>query len=463
MSEEATKADEGLPGIIRPGATSRTPALVLTWSVDEPDRIGEIVLVPTSGQHAVGRAQDGTLPLARQRPDRLEITGPLASPRASRRQLRVTNEGPHLHIANVGQAPLAINGLPANQGTLEPGDVIQLGNAAQFLVVSRPAQLRTHHLQGPTHAFGTPDDDGVVGESLACWQLRDRVRLCAEQPTHVLVTGESGTGKELVARALHRHSQRSHRPLVSRNAATFPPGLIDAELFGNIRNYPNPGTPEREGVIGLANGGVLFLDEIGELPHALQAHLLRVLDGGEYARLGDSRTRRADIRFVGATNRAPSELKSDFRARMTLRLEVPSLQDRREDVPLLARHLLTRMRDRSPGIAARFFEGPTPRITPELMRALVQWPYTTNIRQLEALLWASVSNSPGNYLEPGPDHVHSAPDNTRKVSPGDIPPDVIQAALDRHGGRQEPVWRELGLKNRHVLARLIRKYDLKTR
>src|SRR6185503_16398678 len=115
------------------------------------------------------------------------------------------------------------------------------------------------------------------------------------------------------ARALHELSPRAERRLVSRNAATLPSGLMDAELFGNAKNYPNPGMAERAGLIGEANGGTLFLDEIGELPAELQAHLLRVLDGdGEYQRLGDAQQRRSDFRLVAATNRDPSSLKHDF-------------------------------------------------------------------------------------------------------------------------------------------------------
>src|SRR5262249_46286359 len=152
--------------------------------------------------------------------------------------------------------------------------------------------------------FGRADADGFVGESPAAWDLRDRLAFIGPQAGHVLLVGESGVGKELAARALHARSRRSRRPLVSRNAATLPEALIDAELFGHARDYPNAGMPERAGLVGEADGGTLFLDEIGELPEARQAHLLRLLDGGEYQRLGDPRVRRADVRFIAATNRA---------------------------------------------------------------------------------------------------------------------------------------------------------------
>ena len=131
---------------------------------------------------------------------------------------------------------------------------------------------------------------------------------------------------------------------MSRNgSATLPAGLIDAELFGNVANYPNAGMAERPGLIGEADGSTLFLDEIGELPDALQTHLLRVLDdGGEYQRLGDARRRHADLRLIAATNRPVRQLKHDLAARLRLRVHLPGLNERPEDVPLLARFLLQR-------------------------------------------------------------------------------------------------------------------------
>src|SRR5581483_3361135 len=138
-----------------------------------------------------------------------------------------------------------------------------------------------------------------------------------------------------VARAVHDSSTRADKPLVARNAATFPEGLVDAELFGHARNYPNAGMPERPGILGQAAGGTVFLDEISELPVALQTHLLRVLDRGEYQRLGDSASRVADVRFIAATNR-PEGLRPDLAARFKLRIPLPTLAQRAEDIPLIA-------------------------------------------------------------------------------------------------------------------------------
>jgi two-component system nitrogen regulation response regulator GlnG/two-component system response regulator HydG len=241
------------------------------------------------------------------------------------------------------------------------------------------------------------------------WALRDRVAFFAARDVHVLLLGESGTGKELVARAIHALSPRRGRPLVSRNAATLPAGLVDAGLFGNVKNYPQAGMPERPGLIGEAEGGTLFLDEIGELPLELQTHLLRVLDNrGEYQRLGEATRRSTDFRLIAATNRSPDEMRSDLLARMSLRLMLPGLNDRREDIPLLIRHLLRRIALRDGGIRQRFFaqeqlpEGGTklePRVAPSLVRALCAHRYSTNVREIDAILWQSLSSSEGDTLE----------------------------------------------------------------
>ena len=241
------------------------------------------------------------------------------------------------------------------------------------------------------------------------WRLRESIAFAAKADTHVMLLGESGTGKELAAHAIHKLSSRGERTFVARNAATLPSGLIDAELFGNAKNYPNPGMPDRPGLIGEADGGSLFLDEIGELPVELQAHLLRVLDSdGEYQRLGEGTTRRSRLRIIAATNRDIGALKHDFAARFTARVDLPALGMRREDVPLLARHLLLRAAKKSPEIAGHFIAQTEsgheyPRIHPQLVQHLLQRRYTANIRELDAMLWRAMSESHGDVIEAPPE------------------------------------------------------------
>jgi DNA-binding NtrC family response regulator len=221
---------------------------------------------------------------------------------------------------------------------------------------------------------------------------------------------------------------------------------------------------ERPGLVGQANGGTLFLDEIGELPHGAQTHLLRVLDEGEYQRLGESRTRNSRFRLLGATNRPPSQLKDDVLARLKLRLAVPGLNGRLEDIPLIARHLLRGMATEDPTLAERFFwdEDPTghPRLTPQLVCHLVRHTWVTNVRELEQALWRIADGTTGSYLDLTEELelTPAQPDTGDEVSAAQI-----QACLERHKGVREKVWRELGLANRHVLARLMKKHGITNR
>jgi two-component system nitrogen regulation response regulator GlnG/two-component system response regulator HydG len=200
------------------------------------------------------------------------------------------------------------------------------------------------------------------------------------------------------------------------------------------------------------------LDEIGELPPELQAHLLRVLDGGEYQRLGDARPRVVVVRLVAATNRSAAELKADLAARFALRIQAPGLDERSEDVPLLARHLVKRIAQNDPAISRRFLdEAGLPRFGPALLRALSGHVYTTQVRELEAFLWRSLQSSPGDALELTPDLANdlSTPEAPRRV--GSVGAEEIRASLSRHAGVKDKVWRELGLSSRHALHRLMKK------
>jgi two-component system nitrogen regulation response regulator GlnG/two-component system response regulator HydG len=477
-------------GLAPADPTRTVTAFVLLWSRDEPERVGEVALVP-GGHPGVavlfGRAEaspDDALPRAewiRQRPGRVAPTGALRSPRISRDQLRIEAVGgDQLKVVNVGRCPLLHNGQQVNECAVAPGDLLELRGQVLMLCTNRPLSLPAFapvSTPPPLHPFGEADPHGIVGESAAAWELRERIHFVAPRTAHVLIRGPSGTGKELVAQAIHAISTRGRRPLISRNAATFPETLIDAELFGNAKNYPNPGMPERPGLIGDADGSTLFLDEFGELPSGMQAHLLRVLDSGEYQRLGESRPRRADFRLIAATNRPDGYLKEDVLARLRIRVEVPDLNERREDIPLVVRHVLRRIARNDPELARRYFPDGDytrdPRISPALIGALVQRRYTTHVRELEGLLWQAMSEGRGDYLDvfegfPAPEAPAASPPSGPAptgsgIDPLSIPVEVIQECLARHEGRQEPVWRELGLSSRHVLTRLVRKYNLTVR
>jgi two-component system response regulator HydG len=437
-------------------ADRSTYALSLVWAGDEAWRVGQCLLIAPTATSAMlfgrGDGNDGVrLRLGEHRPGGFTPAAPLELLTVSRTQLSISVRADALHVENRGRAPLRRNGELTTASEFMPGDTLQVGRQLLFLVGRRAVEM-TPPRGYPPFAFGEPDAHGLVGESPVLWELRAKIALIAAETGHVIVYGQSGSGKELVARALHSLSPRKHRRLIARNAATLPDALVDAELFGNARNYPNPGMAERPGMIGECDRGTLFLDEIGELSQASQAHLLRALDGGEYHRLGESSSRTSDFRLIAATNRDPSCLKHDFLARFTHQILVPSLNEHAEDVPLLLRHMLGRV--------------PTSHSAPgserggiDRIRELVSMSYATGARELLAAYWrASVPGTvAGTKAAPGP-ALASSP----ALSNDDIAM-TAQAALDQHNGALEPSAQALGLKNRYALIRLIKKYDLVVR
>lgn len=436
--------------------------LVVVWAGDDPDRVGEVLFPEEGGVFGRGPLEDGDderrVGLVRQQPEKNARAAPLESPFLSRRALKFGDSSDAIEIEVLGKKAIVLGDAQMRAATIREGDVVEIEGLYSFFCTRRPAFLPESPGVKLTR-FGRADEHGSVGESAAAWSVRTSVAFYAKRSAHVLVTGPSGSGKELVAQAIHRLSARGRKELVSRNAATFPSGLIDAELFGNLANYPNAGMPERPGIIGQADGSTLFLDEIGELPTDLQAHLLRVLDSGEYQRLGDSRRRVADFRLVAATNRGIEELKEDVAARLGLRVHLPGLDERREDIPLLARHLLTRAAARDAQIKERFFEGDEPRLHADLVRALVLHDYTTHVRELESLLWKSASTSRGNSLELTKD-VAKLIKLVSRPAPRDLAAGDIKAALAKHDGVKDKAWRELGLPSRHALHRLMKKMNI---
>jgi len=444
--------------------------VVIAWSFDEPERIGETAAIVGPSVLGRGGAQPddpcARLVFHRRRPASAEPMAPLVAARVSRRQLRLSpREDGTVEVESIGKCTLLADSASTERTIVEAGDVLVLRNALVLLFVRRePTEALVAH-PPPNFPFGSADPNGIVGESPVAWRMREELALAAQSPHHVLVRGESGCGKELAARAIHALSSRSRAPLVARNAATFPEGLVDAELFGTAKNYPHAGSPERPGLIGEADGSTLFLDEIGELPLGLQSHLLRVLDAdGEYQRLGESRTRRANLRVVAATNRALDSLKHDLAARLLSRIEIPSLDARREDIPLLARHALARLATESPELRARFFDvsegAASPRVDPRLIEGLLRHTYTHHLRELERLLWLAASTSRESFLELTPEVVAELRPTKRANASDEPTAEQVRAALEKTKGNVTHTANELGLKNRYVLYRLLKKHGI---
>ncbi len=253
---------------------------------------------------------------------------------------------------------------------------------------------------------GGGDDDGddgaggfpeIVGSSPAVLALRQDVARLAGSELTVHIHGETGTGKEVVARALHRLSRRRRRLFVPFNAAGFNDELFDGELFGHARGAFTGAQDAREGYVARAQGGTLFIDEVGELTLRAQAKLLRFLEEREYQRLGECVPRKADVRVVSATNAVLAERVADGRFRDDLlyrlndyTLTLPPLRDRGEDVIHLARHFLEE--------AARRAELPAPELTPEVMAALRSFPWPGNVRQLKSEMRRLLFNGGGGRV-----------------------------------------------------------------
>lgn len=256
----------------------------------------------------------------------------------------------------------------------------------------------------------------IITQTPKMQRLLKEAELHAISDVPVLITGESGTGKELLARAIHRASRRSSRPFTAVNMASVSDPLFDAEFFGHTKGAFTGAERDRAGYLEHTNGGTLFLDEIGYLPASLQGKLLRVLQEGEYMKLGDSRLQKADIRFIAATNMDVEQLvqKGQFRQDLYYRLKgawlhLPPLSERSSDVPLLIRHFLEDLSG----------EGATISIRPDAMELMLHYGFPGNIRELKSILQASANLAQGRQISPEvlPDYLRlSKPRSSIKAS-----------------------------------------------
>jgi nitrogen regulation protein NR(I) len=272
---------------------------------------------------------------------------------------------------------------------------------------------RAHDLERQNVHANFADGDGppLVGDSPAMRSIYEIVGKVADSPSTVLITGESGTGKELIAKALHRGSSRRDKPLIKVNCAAIPKDLVESELFGYERGAFTGAVGSKPGRFELADGGSLFLDEIGEVPVEMQVKLLRALQESEFERVGGIKTLRVDVRLIAATNRDLKALIADgkFREDLYYRLAVvpialPPLRDRREDIPLLVRHFIAKYDER----LGKRVEG----IEDEALQLLLGYSWPGNIRELENLMERSVLFADGPLIL-----ASALPDSLREKGP----------------------------------------------
>jgi two-component system nitrogen regulation response regulator GlnG len=262
------------------------------------------------------------------------------------------------------------------------------------LVQRAIAHRRENNEPAEELSFGT----NIIGEAPAMQEVFRAIGRLARSNITVLINGESGTGKELVAQALHRHSPRSEAPFIALNMAAIPKELLESELFGHEKGAFTGAHVQRKGRFEQANGGTLFLDEIGDMPIELQTRLLRVLSDGEFFRVGGHSSVKVDVRIIAATHQNLEKLveRGDFREDLfhrlnVIRIHIPSLRERREDVPALVAYFLSR--------AAKELDMSVKAVAPEVDEYLSRLPWPGNVRQLENVCrWLTVM-SPGQVVQ----------------------------------------------------------------
>jgi transcriptional regulator with GAF, ATPase, and Fis domain len=271
---------------------------------------------------------------------------------------------------------------------------VAIGNCRSLQEISRlreQLELERDYLR--EEAALTIPVDGIVGQSAALARVLRQVNLVAPTEASVLIQGESGTGKELFARAIHHRSPRSAQSLIKVNCASLPRELFESELFGHVRGAFTGAIRDRVGRFQLADRGTLFLDEVGEIPPELQTKLLRVLQEGEFERVGEDVTRRVNVRVIAATNR---ELRADvdagqFRLDLFYRLSVfpmvaPALRDRREDIPLLVASFLR--------ASSQHLHRAAPKVPQRELEKLMAYDWPGNIRELQHVVERAVIVAP---------------------------------------------------------------------
>ena len=307
---------------------------------------------------------------------------------------------------------------------------------------------------------------GIVGRTRAMQEVLQRADLVAQTKSTVLITGETGTGKEMVARLIHHRSAQRDMPLIKVNCAAIPETLLESELFGHVRGAFTGATTTKRGKFALADGGSIFLDEIGTMAPAIQAKLLRVVQEREFEPLGAERTQKVDVRVIAATNRDLRQMVSDgkFQEDLYYRLNVipiaiPPLRERPDDIPVLVEHFVEKHRQRT---GKRVNS-----IDPEVVKALQRYDWPGNVRELENTIERAVVLSTGPVLTSASVSLLGA---TSTASPG-LPSmrlhqniewverETIRRALDQAGGVKKDAAEMMGISQR-ALSYYLAKYRI---
>jgi DNA-binding NtrC family response regulator len=307
-------------------------------------------------------------------------------------------------------------------------------------------------------AEGRPE---FIAAAPAMQTVLEAISRIGPSDANVLITGEHGTGKEVVAQTLHALSPRASHSLVAVNTGALPEGTFESELFGHVKGAFTDARVDRIGRFELADSGTIFLDEIGNVPFRQQAKLLRVLESGEIERVGSSRTRRVDVRVISATNAdlqaacAAGQFREDLLFRLnTIEIHVPALRDRREDIPALAAHFLSRYATR--------YRRPVQGFEPSALQLLMQYSWPGNVRELEHTLERAVLMCRGHEIQSadlGLNLLRPQSQNLEELSLESVEGILIRKALQRYQGNVSQAAEALGL-SRGALYRRMEKYGL---
>lgn len=323
------------------------------------------------------------------------------------------------------------------------------------------ALRRSDHLERENELL-RQDFPTLVAESEAMKPVVEMLHRVGPSDANVLITGENGTGKGVVARTLHSLSRRSSKSMVTVNVGGLSEGVFESELFGHVKGAYTDAKNDRVGRFELADGGTLFLDEIANVPHGQQRKLLRVLETGEFERVGSSKTKRADVRILSATNAdlttevAEGRFRQDLLFRLnTIEIQLPPLRDRRADVEPFARYFL--------GIHARHYRKRVQGFEDGAIRALRDFPWPGNIRELDHAVERAVLMCQGDTIKVNDLGLRSVSDNgagsIEDLNLEEVERLLIQKALARYNGNVSQAAKALGL-SRSALYRRLERYRL---
>ncbi len=323
------------------------------------------------------------------------------------------------------------------------------------------AWRRGQRLEAENRLLRPAERPRLIAQSAAMARVLALITRVGPSDANVLITGEHGTGKEVVARALHAVSGRSSKSMVTVNVGGLSEGVFESELFGHVKGAFTDAKTDRVGRFELADGGTLFLDEIGNLPTSQQAKLLRVLETGEFERVGSSKTRRVDVRILSATNADLRRqvdgglFREDLFFRLnTVEIRLPPLRERREDIPLLAHHFL----GEHAGRYGKTLKG----FSPAAVNRLLAYPWPGNVRELDHAIERAVLMAQADTLEPedlslGPGR--EAEKRLEEMSLDEVERLLIRKALARYQGNVSRAAQALGL-SRSALYRRLERYGI---